>query len=289
MAGSKALAKDVKREADAIVEKAYIEPLKKVAGKEVANMTVSVESGYEYTLSNLAQLTFDLVKDKIAMEASVVTAIAQRVSPSVTIDGCIAVCRMRYWNSLASITSQALEKHLDMIHSDIITVWSLDDPRRHLRSREFKGMITLLVDDLSQNIASDSRTSGSVGKMIMSTLLVYQNSHEALRRFMAYLVDLTLVMQNIFWLISIRRVPVSRRIVMLGFKAYKESIVMSDIHEEIKKHVEGQKVFGRSRRDSTLSKVIELLNGNRINTVEMFELKKDIGYVDFLGEDEESW
>jgi hypothetical protein len=37
--------------------------------------------GYEYTLSNLVQLTFDLVRDKIAMEASVVTAIAQKVNP----------------------------------------------------------------------------------------------------------------------------------------------------------------------------------------------------------------
>lgn len=46
--------------------------------------------GYEDTLSNLIQLTFDLVKDKIPMEASVVTAIAQRVNPSVSIEGCIA-------------------------------------------------------------------------------------------------------------------------------------------------------------------------------------------------------
>jgi hypothetical protein len=108
MAGSKPLTEDVKREADAIVKKSCIEPLEKVAGKEVANMTVSseseanqsyilfihtciiVKSGYKYTLSDLVQLTFDLVKDKIAMEVSVVTAIAQRVNPGVNIEGCIA-------------------------------------------------------------------------------------------------------------------------------------------------------------------------------------------------------
>jgi hypothetical protein len=61
----------------------------------------------------------------------------------------------------------------------------------------------------------------------------------------------------------------------LGFKAYKESIVMSDVHEEIRKHVEGQRVLDRLRRNSTLSKIIELLNRNRINTTEMLELKKD--------------
>jgi hypothetical protein len=45
---------------------------------------------YEYTLSNLIKLTFDLVQDKFATEASVVTAIAQRVNPGVNIEGCIA-------------------------------------------------------------------------------------------------------------------------------------------------------------------------------------------------------
>jgi hypothetical protein len=43
------------------------------------------------------------------------------------------------------------------------------------------------------------------------------------------------------------------------------------------------------RRDSALDKIIELLNGNRINTAEMFELKKDMGNIDFSGEDDESW
>ena len=108
MKGSKPLAEDAKREADAIVKTTCSEPLEKVAGKVVANVAVSseseanqssilcihiyiiVKSGYEYTLSNLVQLTFDLVKDKVAMEASVVTAIAQRVNPGVNIEGCIA-------------------------------------------------------------------------------------------------------------------------------------------------------------------------------------------------------
>jgi hypothetical protein len=106
---------------------------------------------------------------------------------------------------------------------------------------------------------------------------------------MAYIVDLTLVMQNIFWFVAIYRVPVSRRIVKLGFTAYKESIVKSDIHEEIRKHVEGQSVRDRLRRDSALDKIIELLNGNRINTAEMFELKKDMGIINFSGEDDERW
>jgi len=308
-----------------MVKKACIEPLEAVTGKEVANVIVSTKNGYEYTLANLIQLTFDLVKDQVAVEASVVTAIAQRVNPRVNIEGCIAVGRIRYWKGLAasaSFENNALEKCLDVIHGDVITVWSLDDPHRHLRSKEFKALITILVDDLSQNTALDPRKTLTVGMSMVGTIAgiasvlsgpaapivvpivgsiaggvvlakwvynVYQQAPATLRRLMAYIVDLTLIMQNIFWLVAIYHVPVSRRIVKLGFMAYKEYIVMSDIHEEIRKHVEGQSVRDRLRRDSALDKIIELLNENRINTAEMFELKKDMGNIDFSAEDDESW
>jgi len=118
---------------------------------------------------------------------------------------------------------------------------------------------------------------------------VYQRSHDTLRRLMAYIVDLTLIMQNVFWLAAIYHVPVSRRLVKLAYVAYKESIVKTDVHEDIKKYVEGQNVLDRLRRDSALEKIVELLNKNRINTEEMFGLQVDIGDVRFSGKDDESW
>jgi hypothetical protein len=106
---------------------------------------------------------------------------------------------------------------------------------------------------------------------------------------MAYIVDLTLIMQNVFWLVAIYRVPVSCRLVKLAYTAYKNSIVRSDVHEGIKEHVEGQSVLDRLHRDSTLRKIVELLDANCIDTAEMFGLKGDIGSVDFSGKDNESW
>jgi hypothetical protein len=251
----------------------------------------------------------------------VVTAIAQRVNPGVNIEGCIAVGRMKYWKGLASSASfagQALEKCLDVIHGDIITVWSLDDPHRYLRSKEFKALISNLVDDLSQNTASDPKRTMSVGMSMVGTIAgivstlggpaapiimpiagcfvlakwvydVYQQSHDTLRRLMAYIIDLTLVMQNVFWLAAIYHVPVSRRLVKLAFGGYQQSLVRSDVHEEIRKHVEGQTVIDRLHRDSALRKIVELLDGNRIDTQEMFGLQGNIGPVDFSGKDDESW
>ena len=107
---------------------------------------------------------------------------------------------------------------------------------------------------------------------------------------MTYIVDLTLIMQNVFWLVSIYQVPVSRCLIMLACRAYKESTVMPQIHEEIRKHVAEQAVRQRLDRDNALSKIVELLNGNRINTEEMFRLKGDIGQIDLLaGNDDISW
>jgi hypothetical protein len=114
-------------------------------------------------------------------------------------------------------------------------------------------------------------------------------SHDTLRRLMTYIVDLTLIMQNVFWLVSIYQVPVSRRLIMLACRAYQESTVMPQVHEEIRKHVAEQAVHHRLDRDNALSKIVELLNGNRINTEEMFRLKGDIGQIDLSGEDDISW
>lgn len=47
------------------------------------------QEGYESTLDDLIQITFDNVKEHVAKEASIVTAIAQKVSPSVKIKGSI--------------------------------------------------------------------------------------------------------------------------------------------------------------------------------------------------------
>ena len=103
------------------------------------------------------------------------------------------------------------------------------------------------------------------------------------------LISLSSCKIYIFWLAAIYHAPVSRRLVKLAYVAYKEPTVMLDIHEDIKKYVEGQTVRDRLQRDSALSKIIELLNENRIDTQEMFRLKRDMGDVDFSRKDDESW
>jgi hypothetical protein len=109
-----------------------------------------------------------------------------------------------------------------------------------------------------------------------------------LQRLMAYIVDLTLIMQNIFWLVTVFHIPLSHCLVKLAYIAYKGLIVKTNVHEAIKKHVKGQNFFDRLHRDSTLDKIAELLNEYRIDTEEMFRLQGSIGNVKFAGQDDES-
>jgi len=48
-----------------------------------------VEKGYEDALSKLIKLTYDHVREHVAREASIVSAIAQKVDPGVNIDASI--------------------------------------------------------------------------------------------------------------------------------------------------------------------------------------------------------
>jgi hypothetical protein len=268
------------------------------------------------------ELTQTLVEKNFPPEPSVISAIAQRANPGVNLKACIAVGRMKYWKCLVSSTNfqeRSLELCLDVIHEDIITVWNLNDPHMHLRSKEFKALITNLVDNLRQNDAPDPRKAISAGVSIASTIAgivsafsgaaaapivlpiagclvlaqwvyqVYQRSHDTLRRLMAYIVDLTLIMQNVFWFSAIYGVPVTCRLVKLAYVAYEESIVMPNVHRDIKEFVDKQTFLDRIQRDDALSKIVEVLTRNCIDTEEMFRLESDVKVVDFSQKDDESW
>jgi hypothetical protein len=96
-------------------------------------------------------------------------------------------------------------------------------------------------------------------------------------------------MQNVFWLVTTYRVPVSITLVKVAYGTYKKLIVMPDVHERIKKHIEEQTVCDRMDRDSALSKFIDLLKEFSISTAEMFRMKEDMGNFDFIVKDGESW
>jgi hypothetical protein len=104
-------------------------------------------------------------------------------------------------------------------------------------------------------------------------------------RLMTYIIDLTLVVQNIFWLQEDVQRPLTRRLIKLAVAVYSKSAEKRSLHQDIDEHVKDKAVF--SGRDVTLDKVIELISRHRIDSVEMFKHRDKIGACNLDGD--EGW
>jgi len=295
-----------------------IEPFEQRVGDKVPHITVSTTRGYEDTVDVLVKLTVQSVEKHVASEPSIVSAMAQQASPSVKIDASIAIGKTKYWKGLAAGTNflgQNFKSCLEVIHIDIVTVWNFDDPYCHLLSTEFQARMYDLVNKLADRDASNPTRTLTVGLSMVGTIAgivsalagpaapivvpiaasavlatwlyqVYKQSDETLRRLMAYIVDLTLIMQNLFWLAVTVRRPVTVRLIKLVIKWYSESPEKDRVHSDISKYVRQAGVFDRAKRDTVLDKIVELIGRNRIESAEMHALNGHIGEIDFSGGDE---
>ena len=101
---------------------------------------------------------------------------------------------------------------------------------------------------------------------------------------MAYIVDLTIVMQIIFGLVVNAQLRLSRRVIKLAFTTYSESRERVQIHSEIEEHV---KHAGRADRDAALAKILQLIENYRMNSEDMEELQSKMG--GFTNTEDEPW
>jgi hypothetical protein len=106
---------------------------------------------------------------------------------------------------------------------------------------------------------------------------------------MAYIIDLTLIMQNSFWLTAIYHAPVSPWLVKVAAKAYRKSVAMAVVHDEIKGFVKGANIIDHAHRDEAIGQIIGLINRYRIDSAKMFELKDKFSTVDVGAKADEPW
>lgn len=105
-----------------------------------------------------------------------------------------------------------------------------------------------------------------------------------LQRFMAYIVDLTLVLQTLHLLLDSQEV--SRRVIKVAVESYRKSPTSGDVHNQIQEYGRKLTFLERADRD-TLSKIIELMELHRIDTKEISALRAQIPTVDLIPD--ESW
>ena len=101
------------------------------------------------------------------------------------------------------------------------------------------------------------------------------SSQDVVRRLMAYIIDLTCVMQIIFLLTAVRpSSEVTDEVVCIAMKAYEEA-ERSDVHADIKDFDVGL-AFARERQDAILDKIKELIFKYRVSDDQVAELRRQL-------------
>jgi len=259
----------------------------------------------------LVNRTCDEVAKHFPADVSVAPGIAQRLNPEIKIQDSIQVGKSRYWRGLASSANfpgKTMTECLDVIHTDIIAVWNFNDQHGYLNSRPCRDLMIGMVNDLVVRDRPDPNKTLTAGLAMVGTIAgivsalsgpaapivvpiaagvviavwareVYKQSDPTLRRLMAYIVDLTLIMQTLFLLIPDNSTLISRRLVKFAFKVYDESL-KDRVHTPIAKYVDGTNVTNRGDRDNALEKIEELIKLSCISSEEMLKLREQIVKLD---------
>lgn len=191
---------------------------------------------------------------------------------------------------------------------DIVFCWGFDDPRNLLKSSLFKKKITTLQDDLLDDgshafpkisLGATAAVAGVISGLIPPAApfavpvaaglvfaawvyKVYLTTPQVLRALMGYIVDLTIVMQSLFWLTQARAealskevrgnrvatVPLTERLVELAFTAYATDKHSRTVHDAIRQFVNRKVVL---KPDIVLNQIVELIASHRFQPPEKFE------------------
>jgi hypothetical protein len=128
---------------------------------------------------------------------------------------------------------------------------------------------------------------------------------------MTYILNLTLVMQNLFWIQNILAenlrsedhtipsthparvtVPITRRLIKLAFKLHREADDRDNLLNKIDKYSKKVNLFlPQGRADATVAKIIELINSSTISDEVAFKQRGSIKKLDesWKGGEDEAW
>jgi len=242
----------------------------------------------------LADVTSENVDERVRL----LWGIAQRANVPLCIKASIEIGRQKYWSGLATTAGffgHSLDRYLGAILVDIVGVWNFADPHKLLEAEDFRRKISDVVDDLADRSQSNMPSliarigtlgsiAGVVGAVahpaapitvpIAAAVLfglwmhaTYQKTPNVLRCMVGYIVDTTIVMESLFWLVQAHgevakgRYPdLTTDLIETAVKAFVESEIRMTIHREIREFADGAGVFDRLDSDVTLDRIIALLD-----------------------------
>ncbi|OJA09739.1 hypothetical protein AZE42_09939 [Rhizopogon vesiculosus] len=163
----------VRKRADTELRDICAQPLEKIAKADIPYAMVSTKETHKGVIARLIQITKERVCQHVASEASVMTAIAQRVDPKLKINASIDVGKTTHWKALSStaaFTNRTAWACLEVLHTDIVRVWNFPDPHHYLDSKVFKVMMVNVVDKMDVgSITKPNTTIAKIGGVDYST------------------------------------------------------------------------------------------------------------------------
>ncbi|KAJ7611554.1 hypothetical protein DFH06DRAFT_156488 [Mycena polygramma] len=244
------------------------------------------------SLDDLVQSTRRLVEDRFPGDMWLLSAMAQRTSVKTKIDGAVGIGMKKHWRKLASsvvFADRKLETCLNTVHFEVVASWNFHDPNELLRNPEFIGkirkiaqLVTLDSAEASKwfptmtNIHSTIAWAMGLGPPVaviaipvvaalgVSAIFIgfiasmYRRSPEILRCFMGYIVDLTLILEEIFLVtLSKSSSPLTEADIENAFQNYVER-GLGDVHRDIREFV-GHESFAEITRGADAEDMIKTL------------------------------
>ncbi|KAF7373074.1 hypothetical protein MSAN_00515100 [Mycena sanguinolenta] len=226
------------------------------------------------------------------------SAIAQRGSAQANIDGSIKIGMRKYWRGIASSTrfpGFKLEKCLNTLHIDIVTSWNFSDPDELLRGDAFvermRSITQVIVPreeevkdwfDLVKSVVGAAGTVSAATHPIMFPIVagiglsgvfiiwlatVYKRTPETLRLFMGYIVNLTLMLDQLFEIVLALdppNLPTQTEIDVALDKYTSESGAANIVHTEIRKYCNDATFSKICRSNKAEEKITELIEKHRV-------------------------
>ncbi|KAL4074737.1 hypothetical protein V8B97DRAFT_1868358, partial [Scleroderma yunnanense] len=255
---------DVESKAKDYLKAHCIQPIERLTNMNIPYMAVS--TGHPEKLRELIQLTYQRVSEYFVTQPGIgtspvptLTAMAQRVAPDLKIEGSIKVGKERYWNAIFSGTEfggRSMQDCIRVIHDDIVKLWNFRDEGRLLLCNEFRGHMTNLVNLLdcpptpqrNDTMSSMQTDCGMLVAFLPITLPfsagikvakwaynTYKRTPEVQRNFMAYITDLTYVLDILFTLTASRSEEnLNVRTVKAALRSYHDSMRRKHVHTKIR-------------------------------------------------------
>ncbi|KAL4065553.1 hypothetical protein V8B97DRAFT_1875211, partial [Scleroderma yunnanense] len=258
---------DIEAEAKKYLVTHCVQPIQNLTSEPVdPYIAVSTKIRYKARLTQLIQLTHDKVSEYSEANQGTgpspvptVTIMAQRVSPLLKIDESINVGKRRYWQAVVSgadFPGLKIRDCLGVIHTDVVKVWNFWDPSEMLDSAFRDGMLELvsLLDDPASIQPRPPKRSNTIEAMENDSLALvalipvtaafsivkwayntYYRLPDVQRKFMAYIVDLTHVLDILFTLTAGKsEQALAPQILQRAIALYRESGRSTYVHDKIK-------------------------------------------------------